>query len=267
LVNIGSGTTIFSGSNGYSGGTTVSSGTLQLSNGSGSATGSGALSVGAGAVLAGTGYSSGSSFSITGNSSTRATVLVGHNTVSDLNTTSVMHLSATGASSIGSANLVFNLNANVAGQGNQLSVGATAIAFNTVGSMNTTLTLNLQGSHIIASGTDYVLVAGTTASGGSGQLGSQYTDLDLGTSVSLGSGITETQILNSDFGGTGSLNLSFGSANSYYGANSSLFLYQNTNTGQDDIDVEVVPEPGTWAMMLGGLALLVVVQRRRSKLL
>jgi hypothetical protein len=33
----------------------------------------------------------------------------------------------------------------------------------------------------------------------------------------------------------------------------------------DDIDVVVVPEPGTWALMLGGLALLVVVQRARRK--
>ena len=117
---------------------------------------------------------------------------------------------------------------------------------------------------IIASGTTYVLIAGTTASGGSGQISSQYTGLDLGTSVSLGSGITETQILNSNFGGSGSVNLSFGSANSFYGTNSTLFLYQNTHTGQDDIEVEVVPEPGTWDLMLGGLCLLVVIQRRRN---
>jgi len=265
LTKDGTSTEIFTGVNTYTGATTVSAGTLQLSNGSGSATGSGALSVGAGATLAGTGSSIGTGFSITGSSSTRATVLVGHNTAGDLNTTSVMTLKATGASSIGSANLVFNLSANTAGQGNQLSVGATAIAFNTVGSLNTTLTLNLQGADIIASGTDYILVAGTTASGGSGQLGSQYAGLDLGTSVVLGSGITETQILNSNYGGSGSLNLSFGSANSYYGTNSTLFLYQNTNTGVDDIEVEVVPEPGTWAMMLGGLVLLIFIQRSRRK--
>ncbi len=129
--------------------------------------------------------------------------------------------------------------------------------------MNTTLTLNLQGSSIIASGSTYVLIAGTgtTVTGGS-----QYTGLDLGTSVSLGNGITETKILNSNFGGIGSLNLSFGSSNSFYGSNSFLFLYQNANTGVDDIEVEVVPEPGTWAMMLGGLALLILIQRRRNKL-
>ena len=268
LFNTGSGTTVISGSNNYSGGTTVSSGTLELNNGNvGSATGSGALSVGAGAVLAGIGSSSGSSFNVTGTSNSAvATVLVGHNSATDLNTTGVMSLQATGASSIGAANLVFNLSATSAGVGNQLSVGATAIAFNTVSSMSTTLTLNLQGSHIIASGTTYVLIAGTTASGGSGQLGSQYTGLDLGTSMSLGSGITETKILNSEFGGTGSLNLSFGSSssNSFYGSNSFLFLYQNANTGVDDIEVDVVPEPSTWAMMLGGLALLVFIQRRRN---
>jgi hypothetical protein len=36
-----------------------------------------------------------------------------------------------------------------------------------------------------------------------------------------------------------------------------LYLYNG--------DLEVVPEPGTWALMLGGLALLVVIQRRRNK--
>jgi hypothetical protein len=37
-----------------------------------------------------------------------------------------------------------------------------------------------------------------------------------------------------------------------------LYLYNG--------DLEMVPEPGTWALMLGGLALLVFIQpRRRSK--
>jgi hypothetical protein len=30
-------------------------------------------------------------------------------------------------------------------------------------------------------------------------------------------------------------------------------------------NLEVVPEPGTWALMIGGLALLIIIQRRRSK--
>jgi hypothetical protein len=35
-----------------------------------------------------------------------------------------------------------------------------------------------------------------------------------------------------------------------------LYLYNG--------DLEVVPEPGTWAMMIGGLALLVFIQQRRK---
>ncbi len=87
----------------------------------------------------------------------------------------------------------------------------------------------------------------------------------MGTSISLGSGITETQILDSNFGGNGSLNLSFGSGNPDFGTNSTLILYQNTNTHQDFIEVEVIPEPGTWAMIVGGLAMLVLWQRRNNK--
>jgi hypothetical protein len=34
---------------------------------------------------------------------------------------------------------------------------------------------------------------------------------------------------------------------------------------QSGVGLEVVPEPGTWALMLGGLALLLVTQRRRNK--
>ena len=59
------------------------------------------------------------------------------------------------------------------------------------------------------------------------------------------------------------LQLAFGNSvdQSYYGNGSYLVLYQAS--GVDDIDVVVVPEPGTWAMMLGGLAVLVFWQRRK----
>jgi hypothetical protein len=39
--------------------------------------------------------------------------------------------------------------------------------------------------------------------------------------------------------------------------------YQNLQLYLYNGDLEVVPEPGTWALMLGGLAFLVFVQRRR----
>ncbi len=258
LTQAGSGRTILTASNGYSGGTSVTSGTLTLSNGSGSATGGGALTVGPGATLSGSGFSSGSGFTITGNSGTRATVLAGHTTAGDINTTGVMSLSATGASSIGSANLVFNINSNVAGQGNQLSVGKTAITFNSVGSLNTQLTLNVEGNAFIAGYTAYALITGTgtTTIGIGGVTSGQYAGLTVFTN-SKGQEQIET--------GTSS-NLQLGFSNptqaGYY-APSYLFLV-NTG-GVDDIEVEVVPEPGTWAMMLGGLVLLIFWQRRKSR--
>ena len=76
-----------------------------------------------------------------------------------------------------------------------------------------------------------------------------------------------TPILNSGNSGTGNLNLALSAgAAGYYGSNSYLFLYQNSSTGADDIEVEVVPEPSAWAMMVGGLAILIFWQRRKNKI-
>ena len=41
-------------------------------------------------------------------------------------------------------------------------------------------------------------------------------------------------------------------------------VYSDSVLYLSDGDLEVVPEPGTWTMMLGGLALLVICQRRRK---
>jgi autotransporter-associated beta strand protein len=269
LTMSGTGTLVLSGTNTYSGGSTLSAGTTLLSNTSGSATGSGALSVTASATLAGKGESSGTSFSLAGTGTatgSRAIVLVGQNSPSDTNTASTLTLIGSSASSIADANLTFNINDQVRGglgtdptnSGNELVVGSTPITF-ALGVRSTILTLNVQNIGIIAANTPYVLVAGLTAGGAD-----QYTNLSLGTPTgSLATGLI-TPILNSNFGGTGNVTLSMsGLAAGYYGGNSYLFLYQNSTTGADDIEVEVVPEPGTWAMMLGGLAMLVGWQRRR----
>ncbi len=74
-----------------------------------------------------------------------------------------------------------------------------------------------------------------------------------------------TLITGGSANGSGNLVLGLtGLPSDYYGNGSYLFLYQNSTTGVDDIEVEVVPEPGTWALMLGGLAFLIVWQRRKS---
>lgn len=281
LTQAGSGTLTMSGTNGYSGVTTVSSGSMIVTATGGSATGTGSLTVGAGATFGGTGTSSGTGFSISGTGTgtgSRANVLVGTISAGDTNTASVLTLTGSGASNIQNANLSFNLNATTAGglggtsnggsagglgvanSGNALSVGSTAITFGS-GVQSVTLTLNIQNEPaVIALNTPYVLIAGTTAIGGGGVHGSQYFGLSLGNTTTLSAGETETVITGNN------LQVAFGtSLDGTWYANSYLVLYQNTNTGTDDIDVIVVPEPGTWAMMLGGLAVLIVWQRRKSK--
>jgi hypothetical protein len=271
LSTAGSGVVALSNATGntYTGGTSVGgTSTLLISNSSNSATGTGSLTVNGGATLAGNGISSGTGFSINGSStSNRANVLVGMTSASDTNTTQVLTLVGSGPSTIQNANLTFNLNAKEAGalnsdpsgSGTELSVANTAISFgNTTGSVK--FTLNLQNEPAIVSAfTPYVLIAGTEASGGAGVNGSQYSGLTLGNVLENSGGVTETMITGTN------LQLAFGSSidQQFYGANSFLVLYQNTNTGVDDIDVEVVPEPSTWALMLGGLGLLFLWQRRR----
>jgi hypothetical protein len=113
---------------------------------------------------------------------------------------------------------------------------------------------------VIGAGTSYVLIAGSD--GGA----DQYTGLSLGASTgSLANGMT-TVILSSSVGQSGNVTVSMhGADNAFYGANSYLALYQNSTSGADNIEIIVTPEPGTWSLMLGGLAMLVVRQRRRSR--
>lgn len=267
----GAGAWTLAGASTYSGGTTVNTGALILANSSGSATGSGTVSVVRGATLAGTGASSGSSFALGATGSGTTTVLVGQNATTantDTNTLSNLTLTgSTGTSSIANTHLVFNLNAQTAGgfgsgatgagvinSGNELLVGNTAVSFGSA----VQLTLVLQNEPaIIPANTPYVLFAGNIGAGNP----TQYSGLTFGTSTTVGS-VTTTQIEATN------LTLSFLSPTDteFYGADSYLFLYQDSATGVDDIDVEVIPEPGTWALMFIGFGLLVVIQRRRNKL-
>jgi hypothetical protein len=278
LTYSGTGTLILSGSNSYTGSTNVNSGTVQLSNTSGSATGSSTLTVNAGGTLAGAGASSGSGLNITGTGTTtnaRAKVLVGVNAATAAQAaattanTANLTLVSSSLATIGDANLTFNINSSVAGglgtdtalSGNELVVGATQINF-LAGVNSTVLNLNMLGTSSVTVPSAYVLIAGTDLT----QLGastSQYTGLTFGTSIgTLETGlITPIALSGVNQGGNLVVNAGANYPSSY------LFLYQNS-AGVDDIEVEVAPEPGTWAMLLGGLALLAFWRRasRKSKL-
>jgi fibronectin-binding autotransporter adhesin len=268
----GAGTTVLNGANTFSGGTAVNNGTLQLGNTSGSATGTGSLTVSAGGTVAGYGSSSGTGFSISGTGTAtgqRANVQVGMNSATDTNTTHTLSLIGSATSTITNANLTFNISATTkgaldgdpTGSGTELNVGTTKVGFGT-GLAATTLTLDVANEPgVIAANTPYVLIAGSLVTGGGGVNGSQYTGLSLGaTLINNVNGITETIITGNN------LQIAFGSSldQSWYGGGKSyLVLYQNTNTNVDDIDVVVVPEPGTWALMIGGLATLIFWQRSK----
>ena len=246
------GTVALAGNNTYTGDTYVQAGTLLLMNTNGSATGSGVLTA-MGTTIGGYGTSTNAGFALYG-----ANIMAGQTSAADTNTTHVLTLQSTNGGSIISSNLTFNISTKTVGQGNQLNVGSTQILF----SGQNVLNLNLQGNSIIPPDSAYILIAGNT---GDGSL--QYSGLDLASTStgSLANGLY-TQILDSNVGGSGSLVLGLnGLANTYYGQNSYLFLYQNSTTGVDDIEVEMIPEPGTWAMMLGGLGMLIFWQRRKRK--
>ncbi len=112
---------------------------------------------------------------------------------------------------------------------------ANTIAF----SGTTTVTINdLVGANLQLN-EDYVLINGDNTT---------YTGLTYGATTSFGTLITGGLTL-----------LAPNTPGNFYSDwynSSQLYLVG------DNIDVEVVPEPGTWAMMLGGLATLLFWQRR-----
>jgi fibronectin-binding autotransporter adhesin len=224
-----------SGSNTYSGGTTLSSGSVFISNTSGSALGTGSLTVSAGTTFGGSGTGSLTGYTIGAASPAAATtVQVG----SGADMTSDLTLVATNASSIKNSNLEFNL--NTTGGSNELNVGGTLLTLS-----GDTLTLNVTSLGVIADNTPYTLIVGT---GGTGAGLGQYAGFTVGVNGVI-SGI--------------SLAITGVGAPAGWYSNSYLELVNNAG-GADDIEVVVVPEPSTWAMMLGGLATLVFWQRRRG---
>jgi hypothetical protein len=250
ITKQGTGTTTLTAANSYTGGTTVSSGALLLGNGTnGSATGTGSLTVAAGATIGGVGTSNSSKFSINGN------VIVGNGT----DVTSQMTLTATLASTITGANLVFNLGSGVTkGESNVLNLGATPVTFS-----NTTLKLNLQGASIIPADTAYTLI--TT----SGPINAAAYGLTVGANGQITGGLSISGTGGFGTGFTGgflaSPNTSASSDFSGAGYTGGFYNGSYLFISGDNIDVMVVPEPSTWALLLGGLVIFVVLGRSGAR--
>jgi fibronectin-binding autotransporter adhesin len=137
-----------------------------------------------------------------------------------------------------------------AGEVNFATSGAVTIDMvdlTTTAPFGTSLTLRQQNPYLLiqaGSDSDYDL----ETSGGYDQNG--YV---LGTSANGGTTV-DTSAFNLEVTALGS-STPINSSTNYQ--NLQLYLYNG--------DLEVVPEPGTWALMLGGVAFLIIIQRRRSR--
>ena len=261
LTKSGTGTWAITAENTYSGGTTISGGQLYVDNANnlGSGTGTGAVNVTSGGTLSGTGTiapltGNGVVLNAGGNiapggvqptvpySGIPGTQAVGNLTLDPTGHPGGTILSATNAT------LTFALGAGGPATGENSSGSNIIIAGSAANIVNFTHTNNVVVINDLVGANlnlyqEYTLIQGN--------VNTDYEGLTLGSDVvGMGQLITGGLSLLSDPGNFFS---------DYYGG-SELFLNGN------NIDVELVPEPSTWALMIGGVVLLVFYQRRRSKI-
>ncbi len=285
--------------NTYAGGTTVTAGTLTAANTSGSATGSGAVTVGTGSAnsgtLAGKGIITSSGVTIKGGGSLASgdRSQVSGTGLSSVGGMTLNNTPVTIGSGTGTANLTFALGSGTSG----INGGTASGRYDFSNPNNNTTYLKLTGSSSInfAGTTSITLVDLTNTTGTNGsltlRLSSPYLLINAGSNANylnlvINSGTAAnpiyslsqndatvngyvvgvytggavdaedaTPILIAQFGADGVTPLT-PEIGGLYGA-PALYL--------DGGNLEVVPEPGTWAMMLGGLACLVVVMKARRK--
>ena len=298
ITKAGTGVMTVTADNTYAGGTTVSGGTLYVdntggasytapitnphaaitaTNTTGSGTGSGAVTVQSGGTLAGSGTIASTSGGISvqnGGTLSSGAIQSGTTAGQGLTINNAANLSSA-LTVNGGATLSFALGSTTGYDGGSgalnfanpntnstfLSItGSTVdqIFSNTTTADNISLIDLTKGSTSVAltlrSQNPYLLIQ--TALGNNQDFSNLWTTggegvngYVLGVSTGVGNAYTAFNLVAYDINGN-QINTSSNLENMR------LYLYNG--------DLEVVPEPGTWALMLGGLALLVLVQRRRK---
>lgn len=228
LTKMGSGTLVLSGSNSFSGGASVNAGTLIVS---GSLTAANTLTtVAIGATLGGTGVLSGSANILSGGTlspSGQGTFPVGNLTVNSFNLNAGAHLS-----------LVIK--------------NTTAGGFGSVTTTNPATGMSLSGDLILT------VSAGYTPTGSDALL------------LVINNGTTPGGTMGNFSGVT--VNDANGS-NTYSGVEGSMVVLNNqqfdltylAGSNGNSVELLAIPEPGPWAMVLGGFGMLIVGQRLRRR--
>ncbi|HEY0257558.1 MAG TPA: autotransporter-associated beta strand repeat-containing protein, partial [Candidatus Methylacidiphilales bacterium] len=279
----GSGSQTFSGNSTYSGGTTVNSGSLFVNNTAGSGTGSGAVQVNSGGTLGGSGTIAGP---VTVNTTSAPAVLAsgapqaayaylngGNGTVNGTGSGGGLTLTSTLLVNGGST-LTFALGSNIDGNG----------GFGIANPNTDSTYMTVQGAGDIFSDTttkDNIFLTDLTSGApvGSPTLTLRYQGayvLIEGTAANFSNLVTTTDGVTDVLGANGFvLGVSTGSGTNYTPFNIEMVdingneIDTPTNYGGlqlylDNGELELVPEPGTWALMLGGFALLAFIQRQRG---
>jgi autotransporter-associated beta strand protein len=284
FTQAGSGVTTLSAANSYSGPTNVNAGTLTVN---GAHSGSGSVTVASGATLNGTGSLAGNvvvngtlSGGLTLNGD--ATINMGaaaaatfNGSIANFGSISSAVTVASGKALTGSGSFGSDLTVN-----GSMTPGASGIGSDTI-----------TGNLGFGTSAQLSIVLGRTTAGAQPVGGTDYGQVTVGGNVSLdgtlaltiGTGIQEGDVfylivnnginsLATAFSGI-TVNGSLISGNEFtyngqsyavsYTADASAGAAGFSSTTGNDLAVAAVPEPGTWAMIVGGLGMLVSFQRRK----
>lgn len=276
LAKSGTGTQIFTGNNTYTGGTNVNAGTLQVSTG-GSITG--ATAVNSGGRLSGGGTLG--AVTVNGGSTANSGGILspgvggpGHPSATSLtvNAGTVVNTSG-GVYAVDIAGASGVSNAGITYDQTDLTGSGTALTLSSTGSI-LKLSITAGFASKATSANPYLSTGGTSTNTGF----DNYFVLNLTNSAATHTGqfafvqdsagnqvmidYTTNRFSSNNPNGIGTFTIgSQEYAISYVGD-----FISNSTFGGNDVVVTAIPEPQTWAMMIGGLGTLILLQRRKRKI-